>query len=206
MQTYLGGVKLLNLRIEELSRQVPPVIFQTPSRSRTVLPKISLPKFSENAPLLGVRSKLPEKFHIKNYPLLTYCGLLYHDKSLQTEEEKKTFAEYKISSIAEHIPSRVNREIIKRIVEILPPPSIAGTASLLQTLDLERSQVIIANKPLKFQNAVLDHLRQQETKGPWEESKIQQENAEYQQALIRTGKDLLYKALEDQFLNKRGRI
>ncbi|KAI4473457.1 hypothetical protein M0804_015338 [Polistes exclamans] len=46
MQTYLGGVTLLNLRIEELSQQVPPVISQSPSRSRTVLPHISLPKFS----------------------------------------------------------------------------------------------------------------------------------------------------------------
>ncbi|KAI4473504.1 hypothetical protein M0804_015313 [Polistes exclamans] len=46
MQIYLGGVTLLNLRIEELSQQVPPVISQSPSRSRTVLPHISLPKFS----------------------------------------------------------------------------------------------------------------------------------------------------------------
>ncbi|KAI4484577.1 hypothetical protein M0804_007143 [Polistes exclamans] len=44
MQTYLAGVTLLNQRTEELSQQVPPVLSQTQSRPKTVLPNISLPK------------------------------------------------------------------------------------------------------------------------------------------------------------------
>ncbi|KAI4473083.1 hypothetical protein M0804_015495 [Polistes exclamans] len=48
MKIYLSGVTLLNQRIEELSRQVPPVISPSSSRTKTVLPHISLPTFSGN--------------------------------------------------------------------------------------------------------------------------------------------------------------
>ncbi|KAI4476635.1 hypothetical protein M0804_013414 [Polistes exclamans] len=55
MQTYLGGVTQLNLRIKELSQQVQLVISQSLSRSRTILPHISLPKFSVDPKLYGLR-------------------------------------------------------------------------------------------------------------------------------------------------------
>ncbi|KAI4475177.1 hypothetical protein M0804_014470 [Polistes exclamans] len=97
MQTYLGGVTLLNLRIEELSRQVPPVISQSSSRSRTVLPHISLPKFSGNfsdwRPFEELFSAM-----IKDNPDLSQVEKLHYLRTSLVGEAAKIIANLKLSA------------------------------------------------------------------------------------------------------------
>lgn len=58
-----------------------------------------------NCPYMGLRSKLPEKFHIKNFPKLVYCALKYHEASLSDPTDASSFKLYKVGEIKNHITS-----------------------------------------------------------------------------------------------------
>ncbi|XP_043498831.1 uncharacterized protein LOC122522094 [Polistes fuscatus] len=97
MQKYLAGLTLLNQRIEELSQQVPPVTSQTQSRPRTVLPNISLPKFSgafsDWRPFEELFSSM-----IKNNPDLSQVEKLHYLRTSLEGEAAKVISNLKLSA------------------------------------------------------------------------------------------------------------
>ncbi|XP_014614534.1 PREDICTED: uncharacterized protein LOC106792578 [Polistes canadensis] len=97
MQAYLGGVTLLSLRIEELSQQAPPVTSQRASRFRTVLPNISLPKFSgafsEWRPFEELFSSM-----IKDNSDLSQVEKLHYLRTILEGEAAKVISDLKLSA------------------------------------------------------------------------------------------------------------
>jgi hypothetical protein len=90
-----------------------------------------------NSPDMGLRARLPEKYHLKNFTKLALCGLIYHGTSLSTEEEGTAFKEYKVSGVREHIPDASGKATVESIVKLLPLPDITCLATLaLQHLSL----------------------------------------------------------------------
>lgn len=135
---------------------------------------------------------------IKVFAKLAYLGLLYHQLSLTTDEERASFREYRIAGVREHITSAPDRAIVENVVNLLPPQSLSALASLVQHLSLEKAQMLMMSKSQEVQNEVLDVIRPRENKGPWAEERIQRENSEYTRQLIEAGITILRRRMEEQ--------
>lgn len=81
-------------------------------------------------------------------PRLIYCAVLYYRDSLELEEEKWLFEEYKIKEIKNHISPREAQFFIENLVATLPKPSITTIVSLVAKLSLERGKVLLASKSI----------------------------------------------------------
>lgn len=124
-------------------------------------------------------------------PRLVYCAVLYYRDSLELEEEKRLFEEYKIKEIKNHISPREAQTFIENLVATLPKPSITTVVSLVAKLSLERARVLLASKSIEYRNIILEMLRSHDSPGPWATELIEQEDAEAQKVLVREAKELL---------------
>ena len=64
------------------------------------------------APFLGLRGQLPEAFQIRTMSKLVFCALLYYQASLESDEERRNFAEYKITDIRNHVQPKEAQSFI----------------------------------------------------------------------------------------------
>ncbi|XP_014614951.1 PREDICTED: uncharacterized protein LOC106792932 [Polistes canadensis] len=97
MQIYLAGITLLNQRIEELSRQASQAMPQPQFRPRSVLPNISLPKFSgafsEWRPFEELLSSM-----VKDNPDLSQVKKMHYLRTSLEGEAAKVVANLKLSA------------------------------------------------------------------------------------------------------------
>uniref|UniRef100_A0AAR5P492 Uncharacterized protein n=1 Tax=Dendroctonus ponderosae TaxID=77166 RepID=A0AAR5P492_DENPD len=156
-----------------------------------------------NSPYMGLRSQLPDQYHIKNNAKLAYLGLLYHQGSLATEEEKASFKEYNVAGIREHISSSADRIMVENIVRVLPEHSTTALATLIQHIPLDRGQLLMSGKAKETQLEVLEILRSRPNRGPWAEEQIEAENSAYAKQLIETGVNMMKNRLNEQFEIRR---
>ncbi|APL97663.1 hypothetical protein [Pteromalus puparum negative-strand RNA virus 1] len=156
-----------------------------------------------SAPFMGLCAQLPAQYHIKNCARLAYLGLLYHDRSLTTPEEKASFKEYKISGVREHIASQADRNIVENLVDILPSQTVSAIASLVQHISLEKASILMDSKSPEEQLEVLNLLRGEDAPGAWAMDQMNRENATYTRQLIESGVKLLKAALEEQYELRR---
>ncbi|QQP40434.1 Uncharacterized protein FKW44_014466, partial [Caligus rogercresseyi] len=83
----------------------------------------------------GLREFLPTSLEVKSYPMVIYCGLLYHGRTIVDPDKKKKWDKYNVTSVGEHVPSDRARTECKSIAERLPLPTaeyIAESVKYLQ--------------------------------------------------------------------------
>lgn len=152
-----------------------------------------------NAPYLGLRSSLPEKFHIKNFPLLTYCAVNYHKTHLTNQADKEAFALYVLSDIKVHLSDPSYLATADSLIQTMTSPTVASLADLVRVLPLAKAQSIMMSKDPNTQTMVMDQLRHSGNPGAWAEDIIQRENAEYQRRAMAEGVGHIEKVLDKKY-------
>ncbi|QKI29230.1 hypothetical protein 1 [Solanum melongena rhabdo-like virus] len=155
-----------------------------------------------SAPFLGLRGQLPEAFQIRTMPKLVYCALLYYQSSLEDEDERRNFSEYKIADIKNHVQPKEAQAFIETLVGTLPRPSVTTIADLVAVLPLEKAHVLMAGKTAAFNSMILEILRTRHNPGAWAQEKIELEDAEALSKLVGEVKTLLLKRLEAKLDNE----
>ncbi|KAJ8675190.1 hypothetical protein QAD02_010976 [Eretmocerus hayati] len=127
-----------------------------------------------NSPFLGIRSFLPEKYRIKNFPKLVMCSLEYYRLHIQSDREKNLFKDNEIMEIKSQFTTYWY-QMVSRLTSLLPPPQIANLAKFVKHISFDRAQITMANAPFHQRGMVLDILKFQCDKGPWATSELEKE-------------------------------
>lgn len=121
-------------------------------------------------------------------------------RSLTDPKERELFEEYKITEIKNHISSREDQILIEHLVNSLPVSSVLARVALLQILQLEKAEALMAGKPESERMEILETLRHKEVKGPWALKQIEIEAQEAKTVLFNDVSNLLRAKLEEKCL------
>jgi len=141
----------------------------------------------DSRPYIGLRATIPEKYHVRNYPRLILFGIEIHRRTLTSEDARKEFEKYNVSSIISHLPDPNDVELIKSMVSIVPTANIRVWATIIKSLNYHEacSYVSIrtdAEKETIFAYMVTAKKSNKpgwEHPGPWYDKKVQEKTETY---------------------------
>lgn len=159
-----------------------------------------------DAPYNGLRAQLPEAYHIAEFPCIVYLGLLYYQRNLSTEAEKKLFAEYKTTEIKNHIGDISRQKNVKMTAQMLPLADTQSMVTILQTVPADQADLMMCSRPAALVAEVYAILRCLRNPGLWATARMEAERRQIRVQQVEAATALLRRKLNDELTIRRDRV
>jgi len=130
----------------------------------------------EPAPFCSVRGKIPEAYHVKQFPAIVYLGLKDYESNLKTDAEKDEWKKYKTSAVKQHISDKDLADTCELMVSSFPKNSELLVADLIELRSLEEADLILHNKSPAEINQLFELLRARGSQCVWYQDQLLQKN------------------------------